>query len=344
MKNSKDKSRKRIVAVWILFICMLALTVAAVLCCFRLVKDMLERDYVGSVRIGDAESFLRALENSNEIRQYREYVFTDDVTISTTDINGTGYYFYGRLYGGGYTLTIAPGEGALTSPIFKVIDEGAEVERLNIEVAANIGQLGLSSGMAVLAETNNGKIANCTLNASCVVIDAECRESAALVVINKGDIECVCLSVGEFISDVANYDDWVTSFGGIAAVNFGTINNILADVNFGMGAGRLPVFENGYNNLKVGYIFGSAGSDASADNLYIFNSERETYSRACDVKYLRKIANGDQSPISMHSYSEIYSNSTLCNELLENWDSMSVWDFTLTVTGGNFPTLRTEGV
>ncbi len=93
------------------------------------------------INISDAESFVSAItKNSNSANSDVEYHLTRDITIDSTWLGKiyavknqsfeTGAFFYGKLYGHGYTIKI---NDVVTAPIFEQICEDSRIEGINFK-------------------------------------------------------------------------------------------------------------------------------------------------------------------------------------------------------------------
>ena len=220
--------------------------------------------------VNSPQRLVEAINHSATTKQSYNYIVTKSFDIDVADLP-TGKPFYGQLKGNCNTITIKSKDGRpMTSPIFGRIQRGASVERLTFNVNTTLGEDDNVSDMAVLANDNFGAVKDCSFSINKIFIGSKCQNSSAIVNNNFGEINSVCVSV-EDVSSSQTTENWRCNFGTIATSNYAIVKNVFIKVLFN----DIDIFNNSFNNQRVGYIFSKIGNDmkkTDVDSVYLFGS------------------------------------------------------------------------
>lgn len=240
----------------------------------------------GVFKIENSDDFIMAIKHSSSTQTKFKYLVTKNLEIKVGDLP-KNYNFYGNLDGQGNSIHIIADEEnkVFSSPLFKLIEKNAEIQRINfcLDDVILCGNTE-NNYVSLIAETNEGTIKNCSLNIVNVVLNY-CLNVSALVNFNYGNIFNVSIIIEKVSADKEiNYHNWNSKFGAISTINYGCIKNILLDIVFDI----LPVFETENDNHYVGYAFAGFPNIEKGEysNIYIFGGSDANYlywSKACDI-------------------------------------------------------------
>lgn len=239
-----------------------------------------QKRFGDSWKIDDGKEFMLAINNSASIQKTAKYSIIKNFELKIGDIKAHGgVNFYGELDGNGHTITIIPDDtnSSLENPIFGVIMKEASISSLNIIIdnykQKNILKVGSDStkSIAVLAEQNNGTIDTCSISVKDFYIGRFCEIAAVCVCKNLGEISNVALLAKITYSD--SIFPWKCFMGGLVAQNFGSVEKVLADIEFTIKdeKGALPLLARDGKNEYIGYILGSFNS-VNVKELYYLNN------------------------------------------------------------------------
>ena len=222
--------------------------------------------------INSAQDFIEAINHSDRAKEQYNYFLTKSIEVDIAEIPSEKS-FYGNLNGEGNTITLISSEELpLTHPIFSKIQNGAVIEHLEIVANVVLGADEDASDIALLANDNFGIVKNCLLSIQSVYIGNKCCNAAALINNNFGEISSVCLDVEEIDSSQTK-DTWQCDFGAISTRNYATVRNVYAKIVFN----ALDIFNDKYDNINVGYLFGRVGNNvevnSSVSEIYLFEDK-----------------------------------------------------------------------
>ncbi|MCM1130170.1 MAG: hypothetical protein NC090_07260 [Anaeroplasma bactoclasticum] len=244
--------------------------------------------------IKDEKTFVSALLNNNSTKQNQNYYIANAFDINIESLPQENIIFYGNLDGRGYQINIKSKNtepAYLEHPILYKIENDANISGLNIKLEKSVilGSVDGKKDCALLSNYNYGSINNCFVEVERQCIGKNCSNAASLVNYNFSEISNVCLKLKELSAVDNSIGNWKCRFGALVTINFGVVENILADIHFELDIStRLDVFRNGYNNQFVGYLFCELSKNSKVSDIYLFGRTEQGvafpyWEKACDT-------------------------------------------------------------
>ncbi len=288
MKNIFNKKSGRVN----FYIGLTAISLAIVfICCLFGWLFKYKTDYVGAQYITSEAEFLAALENSSEIKKMKEYYLTEDITLTIDLLENKSYNFYGKLDGGEdrHSVTVTADDDPTTSDqwaasIFDTVMADAEICNIDFIVPAGmvVGGADCQDGTALIAKINSGYIHNCSVEISRIVIGANETRAAGMVVENYGKISDIEIVIDEVTESADGFSgnsiraekSWGCYFGGVAAINYGMISEIQAEIDFSelqvlhFQVEETIMIDMWFDNRWIGFICGLNAVGTKEENIY----------------------------------------------------------------------------
>lgn len=245
----------------------------------RLVNDIVDgkvtERQVNSWKIDSDDEFIRAIKHSESIKEKAYYHLVTNIELSIDKIESIkDVNFYGYLDGQGNEIKITQGNNKkiLNKPIFNTIMQDASIKSLNIlvEKSVTVGSDEYSE-IAVLANSNEGLISTCSISADSLYIGKNCTSAAVLIVKNFNSISDIAVSanISYYTTDLP---DWQCRFGGLSSASYGSVNNVLANIQFELSERSIFPLLSNERNQYVGYALGAFNEEEPEyANIYFLN-------------------------------------------------------------------------
>lgn len=277
------------------FIIIISLILSLPLC---ILTSLITSDVYGKKQknISDGEGFVEALKaNSTSANSDVEYHLVNEFTLTEKHLSEiynirnqsfeTGAWFYGKLIGHGFKITI---DTIVTAPLFDRICEGAIIEGINLKcdriaVTAQMDQL------ALLTKDNYGTIQDISITGTDsgfmeISFNNEMPQAVSALCVNNFNEILKCAVKTRIVSETVyckGYEKlgagirWSCFFGAISAycADNGKIKGAIAWVDFGDDFTPLLLRRYNYSNdvnERIGYFVGYAKDYSSLDQEEMF--------------------------------------------------------------------------
>lgn len=263
-------------------------------------KARYKDERVESVSISSYEELAKIAE---EISLNDNYSLCADIIIpadASLTIGSEARPFNGTFDGCGYSI-IYRGDFAVRAPLFGAVSEKGTVKSLTVTGKRDLTDGNASAG---LAYRNYGTIADCLINDYSVRVSGQ-GIVGGVVAYNYGSVKrCVA------VADCVKSEDYVTlqkvTFGGVAGVNYGSIESVIGDVKLSNFA-ELDVADNVMgvvSNTSIGGVSGRNQGEIARAAVTLY---RATGVYLCDMR--------ESYTVCSQSREGVYNHDTVFNSL-----------------------------